>query len=78
MTISKRCIETLIDLTENKLSCMEVTDAEDRRERELLERCITELKAEAAGVNASLLAMPAPKRRGRRPKHLQYHELHVA
>ncbi|MCW2247029.1 hypothetical protein M2352_002620 [Azospirillum fermentarium] len=80
MTISKRCIETLIDLAEIKLSCMDVTDAEDRRERELLERCIAELKAEASGANGSLLAMSGsgPKRRGRRPKHLQYHELHAA
>lgn len=78
MTISKRCIETLLDLAENKLSCMEITDREDLRERELLERCILELKAESVGVNASMLTMNAPKRRGRRPKHLQYHELHAA
>lgn len=78
MTMSKRCVETLIDLVENKLSCLEITDREDLREKELLERCIQELRAEAQGQDGSLATFTAPKRRGRRPKHLQYHELHAA
>ncbi|WP_029006910.1 hypothetical protein [Azospirillum halopraeferens] len=78
MTMSKRCVETLIDLVENKLSCLEITDREDQREKELLERCIQELRAEAEGKDGCLAAFTAPKRRGRRPKHLQFHELHAA
>ncbi len=78
MAISKRCIETLLDLVEIKLSCLEITDREDQREKELLQRCIQELRAEAAGQDGRMAAFNAPKRRGRRPKHLQYHELHLA
>lgn len=78
MSLSKRCVETLLDLAEIKLSCLEITDREDMREKELLERCIQELRAEAAGKDGSLLAFQVPKRRGRRPKHLQFHDLHAA
>lgn len=78
MSLSKRCVETLLDLVEIKLSCMEVTDREDLRERELLERCLQELTAEGRGENGCLVNFDAPKRRGRRPKHLQFHELHAA
>lgn len=78
MSLSKRCAETLLDLVEIKLSCLEVTDREDQREKELLERCLQELMAESVGQDGSLLAFHAPKRRGRRPKHLQLSELHAA
>ena len=77
MSLSGRCVETLMDLVEIKLSCLEVTDREDLREKELLERCIQELRAEASGKDGRLAEFNAPKRRGRRPKHLQYHELHA-
>jgi hypothetical protein len=78
MSLSRRCAETLIDLVEIKLSCLEITDREDMREKELLMRCVQELAAELRGENGSMAAFAAPKRRGRRPKHLQLHELHVA
>ncbi|WP_431857903.1 hypothetical protein [Azospirillum sp.] len=78
MSLSKRCVETLLDLAEIKLSCLEITDREDAREKELLERCIQELRAESEGQDGRTLSFQAPKRRGRRPKHLQYHELHAA
>lgn len=78
MTLSRRCAETLIDLVEIKLSCLEITDREDLREKELLMRCVQELTAELRGENGSTTAFAAPKRRGRRPKHLQLHELHAA
>jgi hypothetical protein len=77
MGLSKRCIDTLLDLVEIKLSCMEVTDREDLREKELLDRCIQELRAEARGEDGRAMEFNAPKRRGRRPKHLQFHELHA-
>ena len=42
MSISKRTLETLIDLVEIKLSCIEVYDREDARELANLERCLGE------------------------------------
>ena len=78
MGLSRRCAETLIDLVEIKLSCLEITDREDRREKELLMRCVQELSAEMRGEDGALTGITTPKRRGRRPKHLQVHDLHVA
>lgn len=78
MSLSRRCAETLIDLVEIKLSCLEITDREDMREKELLMRCVQELAAELRGENGSMTEFATPKRRGRRPKHLQLHELHMA
>jgi len=43
MKVSKRSIETLIDLVEIKLSTIEVTDREDARERARLEIARNEL-----------------------------------
>ena len=43
MSLSKRVVETLIDLVEIKLSCVEVYDREDKREIAGLERCRQEL-----------------------------------
>ena len=45
MTLSKQSIETLLDLVEIKLGCMEVYDREDARELEMLELCRRELVA---------------------------------
>jgi len=50
MGMSKRTLETLIDLVEIKLSCMEVIDREDAREFASLERCRSELKSAVRGV----------------------------
>ncbi len=44
MGMSNRTCETLIDLVEIKLSCMEVNDREDAREFANLERCLGELR----------------------------------
>lgn len=44
MTMTKRSLETLIDLVEIKLSCLEVFDREDAREQANLEHCLNELK----------------------------------
>ena len=41
--ISRKTIETLIDLVEIRLSCVEVYDREDARELANLERCLEEL-----------------------------------
>ncbi len=44
MGMSRRTRETLIDLVEIKLSCLEVIDREDARELANLERCLGELR----------------------------------
>lgn len=57
--ISKRTVETLLDLVEVKLSCMQVSDREDQRELAQLENCRRELRG--------LMSM-VPAARGRRPE----------
>jgi hypothetical protein len=41
---SPRSIETLIDLVEIKLSCLEIMDREDREEQKALRRSLAELQ----------------------------------
>ncbi len=45
MNLSRKSIETLLDLVEIKLSCFQVHDQEDARELTVLERCRNELMA---------------------------------
>ena len=45
MNLSRKSIETLLDLVEIKLSCFQVHDQEDTRELTVLERCRNELMA---------------------------------
>ncbi|MBI1209459.1 MAG: hypothetical protein GC191_19515 [Azospirillum sp.] len=78
MALSKNCIETLTDLVEIKLSCMDVFDREDARERDLLQRCLVELRAEASGQNGDLVEFPLARRRGRRPRQFTDDQRHVA
>lgn len=70
MMISKESLGLLVDLVENKLSCMQVSDREDMREAVMLQRCLGELQG--AGIQAigedTLLGVP---RRGRRRKMLR-------
>ncbi len=49
MALSRRVIETLLDLVEIKLSLMEVHDREDTREASCLEACRQELKSLTSG-----------------------------
>lgn len=44
MTLSKVTLETLIDLVEIRLGCVEVYDREDARELSALEQCRKELE----------------------------------
>ena len=53
MSLSKRVVETLIDLVEIKLSCVEVYDREDKREIAGLERCRQELQKLLAGAGGA-------------------------
>lgn len=56
MSLSKRVVETLIDLVEIKLSCVEVYDREDKREIASLERCRQELQTLLEGGNRGAAA----------------------
>ncbi len=65
--MSKRVVETLIDLVEIKLSCVEVYDREDKREIAALERCRQELQnlLEGGAGGASAVAGLAAEFKGR-------------
>ena len=56
-SLSKRSIETLVDLVEIKLSCLDVFDREDAREKACLENARRELVAMRA---AKRVSAPAP------------------
>ena len=57
MSLSKRSIEALVDLVEIKLSCLDVFDREDAREKAILENARRELIAIAAGKRAAAVAV---------------------
>ena len=65
MSISKRTVETLLDLVEVKLSYMQVSDRDDQREMSQLENCRRELRGLMAPSpakkcrGASLAAAPS-------------------
>ncbi len=63
MGMSKRTLETLIDLVEIKLSCMEVIDREDAREFANLERCLGEL---GKAMSGEVVDFPQSPGKGRR------------
>ncbi len=67
MSMSKRSVETLLDLVEIKLSSMQVLDREDARELALLESCRRDLlamRASLKGPKASGKVVPyAPEGR---------------
>jgi hypothetical protein len=70
MSLSKRVVETLIDLVEIKLSCMEIYDREDSREVIALEQCKAELQAlcrdgKAAATAAVVAFAGRPRSRSR-------------
>lgn len=53
MSLSRRSIQTLMDLVENKLSMMQVVDREDARELAVLESARRELSV-MAGLRRSV------------------------
>ena len=59
MSLSKRSIEALVDLVEIKLSCLDVFDREDAREKAILENARRELIAIAAGGKRAAATQPA-------------------
>ena len=61
MTLSRKSVETLIDLVQIKLSCVEVHDQDDKRELAKLEHCLGELQSLIQGGDGDMQL----KRRGR-------------
>ncbi len=43
MSLSRQSVGALMDLIENKLSCMSISDRDDLREKICLQRALTEL-----------------------------------
>jgi len=58
MGLSKRSIEMLLDLVEIKLSYMDISDREDARDMQILERCKAELRALDRGPQAMIANDP--------------------
>jgi hypothetical protein len=56
MALSRRCAETLLDLAEIKLSCLDVFDREDRDVAKTLAQAAAELKAMLAVPPCALSA----------------------
>ena len=54
MGLTNKAIETLIDLVEIKVSCLEVIDREDARELANLQQCLDELNS--FSKNAAILS----------------------
>ena len=70
MSLSKQVLETLIDLVEIKLSCIEVYDREDGREVTALEQCRRELQTllkQGTGVGSGAVVV-FPRRAKGRPR----------
>ena len=63
--LTHKSIETLIDLVEIKLSCIEIWDRDDRRERDALASVLKDLQAMeksivgSGHINARLRQLPA-------------------
>ena len=45
MSLSRKCVQTMLDLVEIKLSTIQVSDREDAREAAILKTCRDELSA---------------------------------
>jgi len=58
-SLSKKSLETLLGLVEDKLSCLAVFDREDAREKSYLETTRRELAALVRAVRATRLAPAA-------------------
>ncbi len=69
MGLSKRTVEMLLDLVEIKLSYMDISDREDARDLQVLERCKEELSAlERGGTDNIASFARATLRRPGRPR----------
>lgn len=70
MSLSHQSIGALMDLIENKLSCMTVSDRDDLREKVNLQRALCELSS-LSGLNQGNNSMGDVPRRGRRRRIMQ-------
>ncbi len=68
MNLSKRSVEMLLDLVEIKLSYMDISDREDARDMEILERCRNELQSLDSEPTGNVAAFVRPMRRPGRPR----------
>jgi hypothetical protein len=68
MNLSKRSIEMLLDLVEIKLSYMDISDREDARDMQVLERCRSELQSLDREPEMVGAAFARPIRRPGRPR----------
>jgi hypothetical protein len=68
MNLSKRSIEMLLDLVEIKLSYMDISDREDARDMQVLERCRSELQSLDREPETVGGAFARPIRRPGRPR----------
>jgi hypothetical protein len=71
MSLSKRSIDMLLDLVEIKISYMDISDREDARDLQILERCRDELRGleRGAGIGAeTVVPFQQPIRRPGRPR----------
>ena len=67
MNLSKRSIEMLLDLVEIKLSYMDISDREDARDMQVLERARSELQS-LDREPETVAAFARPIRRPGRPR----------
>ena len=68
MGLSKRSVEMLLDLVEIKISFMDVSDREDARDMEVLERCRSELQSlDREPENVAAFVRPMRRARTNRP-----------
>lgn len=69
MALSKRSIETLMDLVEIKLSCIQVIDRDDARELAALETARAELRCLAGDPQqADVVVFETSRKNGRRAR----------
>ena len=66
MSLSRKALETLVDLVEIKLSCLEVYDREDNRELVTLQQARDELLAQTKGGSKGSVVSIQSGRRGAR------------
>lgn len=62
LALTAIAVETLIDLVEIKLACLQVSDRDDAREHANLEQCLQELRS-MSGSEAAAPVLELPTRR---------------
>ena len=67
MSLSKDTVSVLVDMIENKLAMIQISDREELREVMTLQRCLTELKDTTGPESTSTTASAIPTR-GRHKK----------